>query len=127
MSHRSARPTVFGRQLLVERVSSGRPVAHVAAKMGISRATAHKWVRRWRAEGGAGLHDRSSWPHTTPHRTAPAVEARVCQLRRAAKLGPARIGPVLGLPASTVHRILARHGLNRLAWLDRPTGEPVRR
>src|SRR5439155_18319541 len=30
-------------------------------------------------------------------------------------------------PASTVHRILVRHGLNRLAWLDRPTGEPIRR
>ncbi|MFI8320717.1 IS481 family transposase, partial [Streptomyces sp. NPDC085529] len=28
---------------------------------------------------------------------------------------------------STVHRILRRHGLNRLAWLDRPTGEPIRR
>ncbi|GAA3092450.1 hypothetical protein GCM10020254_41880 [Streptomyces goshikiensis] len=39
------------------------------------------------------------------------------------KLGPARIGPILGLPASAVHRILARHGLDRLAWLDRPTGE----
>jgi transposase InsO family protein len=127
VSHRNARMTVFGRRLLVERVCSGRPVAHVAAEMGISRATAHKWVRRWRAEGDAGLQDRSSRPHTVPHRTAPAVEARVCELRQARKLGPARIGPILGLPASTVHRILARHGLNRLAWLDRPTGEPIRR
>ncbi|MFJ6008144.1 IS481 family transposase, partial [Streptomyces halstedii] len=39
----------------------------------------------------------------------------------------ARIGPILGLPASTVHRVLVRHGLNRLAWLDRPTGQPIRR
>lgn len=38
-----------------------------------------------------------------------------------------RIGPVLGLPASTVHRILTRHGLNRLAWMDRPTGSAIRR
>lgn len=127
MSHRNARLTVFGRRLLIERVRSGRPVAHVAAEMGISRATAHKWVRRWRTEGDAGLHDRSSRPRTTPHRTSPAVEARVCDLRRTRKLGPARIGPVLGLPASTVHRILTRHGLGRLAWLDRPTGEPIRR
>ncbi|MEV7061185.1 IS481 family transposase [Streptomyces microflavus] len=127
MSHRNARLTVFGRRLLVERVRSGRPVAHVAAEMGISRATAHKWVRRWRSEGEAGLHDRPSRPSRTPHRTSPEVEAQVCALRRARKLGPARIGPVLGLPASTVHRILARHGLGRLAWLDRPTGEPVRR
>ncbi|NEA77350.1 IS481 family transposase [Streptomyces sp. SID13588] len=127
MSHRNARLTVHGRRLLIERVVSGRPVAHVAAEMGISRATAHKWVRRWRAEGEAGLHDRSSRPHTTPHRTPAAVEARVCALRQARKLGPARIGPILDLPASTVHRILTRHHLHRLAWLDRPTGTLIRR
>ncbi|MFE9500363.1 IS481 family transposase [Streptomyces collinus] len=127
MSHRNARLTVHGRRLLVERVRSGRPVAHVAAEMGISRATAHKWIRRWRTEGEAGLADRSSRPRTTPHRTAATVEARVCQLRQARKLGPARIGPALGLPASTVHRIVVRHALNRLAFLDRPTGQVIRR
>ncbi|MDI1456485.1 IS5 family transposase [Streptomyces sp. ATE26] len=127
MSHRNARLTVFGRRLLVERVRSGRPVAHVAAEMGISRATAHKWIRRWRTEGEAGLHDRSSRPHTTPHRTASAVKDRVCDLRQGRKLGPARIGPIVGLPTSTVHRILTRHRLNRLAWIDRPTGTVIRR
>ncbi|WP_411112307.1 IS481 family transposase [Streptomyces sp. c-19] len=127
MSHRNARLTIHGRRLLVERVCSGRPVAHVAAEMGISRATAHKWMRRWRTEGEAGLHDRSSRPLTTPHRTSAGTEARVCRLRTERKLGPARIGPIVGLPASTVHRILTRHRLNRLAWLDRPTGTVIRR
>jgi transposase InsO family protein len=127
VSHRNARLTVHGRRLLVERVCAGRPVAHVAAEMGISRATAHKWVRRWRSEGEAGLIDRSSRPRRTPHRTLASVETRVCELRQARKLGPARIGPILGLPASTVHRILTRHGLNRLAFLDRPTGQVIRR
>ncbi|QBJ94045.1 IS481 family transposase [Streptomyces seoulensis] len=127
MSHRNARLTVHGRRLLVERVRSGRPVAHVAAEMGISRPTAHKWIRRWHSEGESGLLDRSSRPRTTPHRTAAATEAQVCRLRQERKLGPARIGPVLGLPASTVHRILLRHGLNRLAFIDRPTGQVIRR
>ncbi|MFI0983604.1 IS481 family transposase [Streptomyces sp. NPDC021093] len=127
MSHRNARLTVFGRRLLVERVCPGRPVAHVAAEMGISRATAHKWLRRWRTEGEAGLADRSSRPRTTPHRTPADMEARVCRLRTDRKLGPARIGPVLGLPASTVHRVLTRHRLNRLSWTDRPTGAVIRR
>jgi hypothetical protein len=96
--------------------------------MGISRVTAHKWVRRWRAEGEQGLHDRSSRPRTTPpHRTPATTEAQVRRLRQARKLGPARIGPILGLPASTTHRILTRHGLNRLAHLDRPTGQVIRR
>ncbi|MBH5338693.1 IS481 family transposase [Streptomyces pactum] len=127
MSHRNARLTVHGRRILVERVLAGRPVAHVAAEMGISRPTAHKWVRRWRAEGDAGLADRSSRPRTIPHRTAADVEEGVCDLRRTRKLGPARIGPILGLPSSTVHRILTRHRLNRLAWIDRPTGQVIRR
>ncbi|MFJ6054893.1 IS481 family transposase, partial [Streptomyces sp. NPDC092307] len=127
MSHRNARLTVHGRRILVERVLAGRPVAHVAAEMGISRPTAHKWVRRWRAEGEAGLHDRSSRPGTTPHRTSPGLEAQVCRLRADRKLGPARIGPILGLPSSTVHRILVRHGISRLAFLDRPTGRVIRR
>ena len=92
--------------MLVERVHSGRPVAHVAAEMGISRTTAHKWDRRFSDEGGAGLHDRSSRPRSTPHRTTAAVEEEVCRLRQDRKLDPARIGPILRLPASTVHRIL---------------------
>ncbi|WP_437090094.1 IS481 family transposase [Streptomyces sp. enrichment culture] len=127
MSHRNARLTVHGRRLLIERVHAGRPVAHVAAEMGISRVTAHKWVRRWRTKGEQGLHDRSSRPRTTPHRTPATTEDQVCRLRQARKLGPARIGPILGLPASTTHRILTRHGLNRLAFLDRPTGQVIRR
>lgn len=75
--------------------------------MGISRAKAHKWLRRWRTESKASLHDRSSWPHRTPHRTPQTVEDRICRLRQQRKLDPARIGPILGLPASTVHRVLA--------------------
>jgi transposase InsO family protein len=31
------------------------------------------------------------------------------------------------MPASTVHRVLVRHGLNRLRWMDRPTGRVIRR
>ncbi|WUK84033.1 leucine zipper domain-containing protein [Streptomyces sp. NBC_00366] len=64
MSHRNARLTVHGRRLLVERVRSGRPVAHVAAEMGISRPTAHKWIRRRHSEGASRLIDRSSRPRT---------------------------------------------------------------
>jgi transposase InsO family protein len=95
--------------------------------MGVSRATAYKWLARYRAEGVAGLVDRSSRPHRSPLRTDPLVEAQIVALRRDRRLGPARIAAVLGLAPSTVHRILVRHGMPRLAWLDRPTGEPIRR
>lgn len=100
MSHRNARLTVLGRRLLIARVCSGRPVAHVVAETGISRATAHKWLRRWRTEDETGLADRSSRPPRTPHRTPAETEADACRLRTDRKLGPARIGPVLGPPAS---------------------------
>jgi transposase InsO family protein len=117
----------WSRLLLVERVLAGRPAAHVASEMGISRATAYKWLARYRAEGIAGLADRSSRPRTSPHRTDPVTEAAVVALRRDRRLGPARIAGILGLNPSTVHRVLTRHGVPHLAWLDRPTGQPVRR
>ena len=127
MSHANARFTPMGRLLIVQRVEAGMPQAHVAAQMGLSRATVAKWWRRWVEHGEAGLVDRSSRPHRSPRRTDAAVEAKVCRLRRQKRWGPARIAARLGVPASTVHRVLVRHGLNRLRWLDRPTGRPIRR
>jgi transposase InsO family protein len=128
LSHANARLTVHGRRELVRRVVDlGRPVAHVVIELNVSRATGYKWLTRWRAEGAAGLVDRSSRAHRLPGKTTPAVEGEVLTLRAERKLGPARIGPLVGLAPSTVHAILRRHGLHRLAWLDRPTGQLIRR
>ena len=112
---------------MVLRIEAGRPVAHVAAEMGISRPTAYKWWHRWSEHGEAGLVDRSCQPRSCPHQTSAAVTAEIEELRRTLKLGPARIGHRLGVPPSTVHRVLVRLGLNRLAWIDRPTGRVIRR
>jgi transposase InsO family protein len=127
MSNAKPRLTPWSRQLLVDRVLSGRPAAHVAAEMGVSRATAYKWLARFRAEGSAGLLDRSSRPRVSPHRTDVDTEAVIVALRRDRRLGPARIAGILGLNPSTVHRVLVRHGMPRLSWLDRPTGRVIRR
>ena len=125
--HRNARLTPAGRLLLCQRIEGGWPVAHAAASMGISRDRAYVWWRRYQAEGVAGLEDRSSRPHRSPTRTRPSRERRIIQLRRKRGLGPARIAGIVRLPASTVHAVLVRHGLNRLDHLDRPTRQPIRR
>jgi transposase InsO family protein len=55
------------------------------------------------------------------------VERRIVALRQSRRLGPARLAGIVGVPASTIHRVLVRHGVNRLRWMDRPTGRVIRR
>jgi transposase InsO family protein len=126
--HRNARLTLWGRQELVRRISAGTPIAHVAQQMNVSRATAGKWFGRYLADReGQWWLDRSSRPRHCPHQTRRKLERKILSLRRNKKLGPARIAGRLGMHASTVHRVLTRHGCNRLAWMDRPTGRVIRR
>ena len=127
MAHRNARTTVYARRLIVERHAAGWPAARIAEQLGISRATVHKWIARHRAEGLAGLADRPSRPRTMPGRTPAAVEAAVLAARVELRRGAVYLAGELGLVASTVGRILARHGVAPLAAVDPITGEPVRR
>lgn len=127
MGHRRARLTPFGRLLLVNRVlDDGWSVSAAAESMGVSRATAHKWLRRFGAEGIAGLEDRSSAPHHCPRALSTRQVRRIVAARRRTKHGPHRLGPTLGHPRSTVYGVLRRQGLSRLAFLDRPTAVPIR-
>ncbi|WP_156737920.1 leucine zipper domain-containing protein, partial [Mycobacterium scrofulaceum] len=127
MSHANARLTIHGRALLVSRVLDGeRPVAHVASELGVSRQCAHRWVRRFRDEGIAGLLERSSRPHRCPRRTPVAVEGAVVALRRSSRRGQDWIGTELGLPARTVSAILRRHQMPYLRECDPLTGTVIR-
>jgi transposase InsO family protein len=125
--HRNAPLTPEGRLRLCLRIEDGWSVASAAESMNISRQTAHKWWRRYQDEGVAGLEDRSSRPRSCPHQTPARVERRIVALRHSRKLGPARLAGIVGVPPSTVHRVLVRHGVNRLRWMDRPTGRVIRR
>jgi transposase InsO family protein len=125
--HANAPLTPEGRLRLCHRIEDGWTVAAAAKSMNISRQCAHKWWSRYRDEGIAGLRDRSSRPHSCPHQTSARVERRIVALRQSRKLGPARLAGIVGVPASTVHRVLVRHGVNRLRWMDRPTGRVIRR
>jgi len=114
--HKNARLTPAGRVLLVERIESGWPVGDAASASGVSVRTAHEWLRRYRS-GDRQLHDRSSAPHTCPHRLTAQQIAEVEQLRRARQTGPA-IARTLGMALSTVGLVLRRLGLGRLALLE---------
>ena len=126
--HGNARLTVWARREIVRRHLSGVAQAEIARQMGVSRATVSKWWQRYRqAPDSDWFADRSSRPRSCPHQTPAPLEAEIVAVRQTHKLGPARIGYRLGVPSSTVWKVLARHRLNRLAALDRPTGQPVRR
>lgn len=127
MAHRRARLTVFGRQLLVDRVEvDGWTMAKAAEAAGVSRQTATKWVRRYRELGTAGLEDRSSRPRRSPRALPEAQVAAILVARHELGVGPHRLASVVGSPRSTIGDVLRRHGLSRLADRDRPTGIPIR-
>jgi transposase InsO family protein len=128
MSHANALLSPRGRLLLARCVvEQGWPLRRAADRFQVSATTAARWARRYREHGAAGMVDRPSRPHRCPRRTPTRVERRIIKVRVTRRWGPARIGYLLGLHPSTVHRVLARYGLARLAWLDRPTGQVVRR
>lgn len=129
MTHPNAPLSVEGRRRLVERCLT-RPTSHVAAEMGISRACASKWVRRYREFGEIGLLDRPSVPHHQPTATPTEVVTRIESLRRERKWSARRIALELAadgitISVRTVSRHLARLGLNRRRFLD-PTGDSNR-
>ena len=108
------------------------PRAHVAAEAGVSRQCLSKWHARWRANGEAGLADRSSRPAHSPDRVPLDVQGRIERLRRSASWArpgsPPNCAPtVCRVSASGVHGCWSGSGLNRLRDLDRPTGEQLRR
>jgi transposase len=113
--------------LLVERVRvQGRPVAHVARELGVSRQCAHRWVARFDAEGRAGLADRSSRPRRSPRATAPHRVALVLAARTMLRRGPEELARATGVPARSVSRILRRARVPYLWQCDPITGEPIR-
>lgn len=125
--HRNAPLTPEGRLRLSRLIEDGWTVASAAESMRISRQTAHKWWRRYQIEGRLGLEDRSSRPRRCPTKTPAKVERRLIDLRRRYQLGPARLSSRAGMPASTLHRVWQRHGVSRLADLERRSGRLVRR
>ena len=91
-----------------------------AEAAGISERSARKWLARWRAEGEAGLLDRSSAPRRVPSRL-PADRLEAIEALRRLRMTAAEIAEVLGMALSTVSRWLARIGLGKRSRLEPPS------
>jgi transposase-like protein len=99
---------------------SKKPVAELAAELGVSETT----VRRWR--GRTTVTDRSHVPNTLTTSLLPIEEALVCELRTKLQLPLDDITEVMRrcvnatLSRSAIHRCLVRHGLNRRPKPEKP-------
>lgn len=114
-----------GRATMVRRVlEEGIALTEAAEAAGVSARTAGKWVRRYRAEGEAGLLDRSSAPRHVHNATPPDRVETIAALRRLRLTGP-EIAELLEMATSTVSAVLRRVGLGKLSRLG--AEEPIRR
>jgi transposase InsO family protein len=122
--HKNARLTGRGREWMVARVASGQTPQAVSEAVGVCPRTVRKWVKRYEAEGVAGLQDRSSRPKRLYRPTPTPIVERIEALRRERLTGQA-IAAAVGISPATVSRVLKRLGLNKLRALE--PAEPVRR
>jgi transposase len=95
-------------------------VAATCRYYGISRNCFYRWLRRYEADGLAGLKDRSSRPHHSPRATDPEVIEKIIWLRQHYHFRPAKIAMYLqryhdvAISTSGAWRILKRLNMNRL-------------
>ena len=115
--HASAALSLKARKKMVECVLvHDRALSEAAAEAGVSEKTCRKWVRRFEAEGQAGLLDRCSAPQTVANRTDERRVEAIAALRRLRFTGP-EIAETLDMALSTVSGILQRIGMGKLGRL----------
>jgi transposase InsO family protein/transposase len=115
--HANAALSLRQRERMARRViEQGWSLTKAAAAAEVSERTCSKWVDRYRAEGEAGLADRSSAPGVVANRTQEQTVQVIAALRRLRFTGP-EIAELLDRPVSTVSGILKRIGMGKLGRL----------
>ncbi len=107
------------REKMVQAYRDGQTVSAIARWFKVARSTVYRWIRQ------ASLESRSTVPRYQPRKTPAIVEERVRKMRLETGRGPWFIGIQLGMPTSTVYKILCRLGINRLA-IPMPAEKPQR-
>ena len=125
--HGNAALSLKKRRLLCDRVVGERwSLTEAAAAAEVSERTARKWVRRFQAEGDAGLLDRSSAARHVHNRSCEERVQAIAALRRLRFTG-AQIAEILAMPDTTVSGILTRIGMGRLGRLGLESSERYER
>jgi transposase len=100
--------------------SSSRSVSHACRHFGISTKTFYKWKKRYEEHGDSGLCDQSRTPRNSPRATPHEVVSKILYLRQNYHFGPRKLADYLkrfhgvSVAGATVHRLLLKHGVNRL-------------
>jgi len=122
--HKNAKLTPSGRERIVGMMLSGQTPEAAARAAGVCPRTARKWLARYKAEGVAGLQDRSSRPTRLRKPTPAKTVNRIIALRRQRWTGK-HIARETGVSPATVSRVLKRAGLSCLKDIE--PAEPIRR
>jgi transposase len=118
--HKNARLTPLRREeTAVAVLSGGLSKAQAARQFGVCAKIVARGTDRFRAEGRAGMLDRSSRPDVIPTQTAEALAERIITHRRQRLCGR-HVAALTGVSPATVSRVLRRAGLSRLRDLAPP-------
>lgn len=100
-------PESFRTSFVVDR-KAGLKLREIQQKYRVSKSTIYRWLKR------ESMESRRSTPRVQPRRVADQVEQRIIEARKQTRWGPNRLSYLLGISASTVYKVLKRHGINRL-------------
>src|SRR5437868_1878463 len=80
----------------VERQAKGESIAALCREFAVSRPTGHKWVKRFREHGYAGLEEESRRPKSAPLSTGEELVMAVIEAREAhPRWGPRKLRDLL--------------------------------
>lgn len=121
---------VKARLHLIKTYEETGSIQETARRWRTSRQVVRKWVRRFKAQGEAGLHDLSRRPHHSPRQTPSEIEEQVRELRRSTRYGRERLAMQLkhqGIDISphTVRHILRRKDPIRRKYRRRKAAYPA--